>query len=520
MYPVEHQRKFLFHDLAVPMILAGVQLVVQVAFHGNYGYFRDELYYIACSNHLAFGYVDQPPLSIALLAVVRGIFGDSLYAIRFLSAAAVSVVMLLGALMTRRLGGGKGAQALTSLTIMMAPGLLGMGHYFSMNSFDVLFWTLGAYLLMTIFISDQPKYWVLFGICTGLGLLNKYSIGFLCLGLVAGLLLSSQRKHLINGWFWLGVLMTVLLTLPHLTWEIQNHYPSIEFMRNASELKNVKISVPAFFFGQFRDMNYVSAPIWLLGLGYFLFHPEGKKVRALGWIYVTVLFIMVFGNAKVYYLAPIYPMMFAGGLVFTEKIIRRYTLSWPEPVYAALLVAMGFITLPFTVPVLPVETFIRYEQALGVVPHAEERSAVGVLPQYYADEFGWREMVDSIGTAYKSLQPEERAQCVIYARNYGEAGAIDFFGNKYGLPHALCAHNNYWFWGPGDRSGNVALIFGSAGTVEEPEVDLRKYYREVKLVTRTHSVFGMPYENGRPIFLCKGMSTTFQHIWPTEHLFI
>ncbi len=508
------------HEMAFPFLIALSQLAIQLTFHGNYGYFRDELYYVACSNHLAFGYVDQPPLSIAILALSRRILGDSLHALRFLPALAGAGVVILAALMARRLGGGRYAQGMAALSAAASHVLIGAGRYFSMNAFDVFFWALAGYIAVRILSGDSPRLWIAFGVVAGLGLLNKYSVGFLCAGLTAGLLLTPQRKHLATKWFWLGAFLAFVLFLPHVLWETRYGFPTLEFMRNASQRKNAPITLFEFGMGQLRDMNFFTAPIWLLGICYFFFHPLGKRLRPLGWLYVIVFATMAASHAKVYYLSPVYPILLAGGAVFAGQLVQKHSLNWVKPAYAGLLIVWSVIVLPFTLPVLPVEKFIEYEKLLGAAPRAEERSGIGVLPQHYADMFGWEEMVATVAKVYQTLTPDEKARCVIFVRNYGEAGAIDFFGPKYGLPPALCAHNNYWYWGPGTRSGDVAIILGTSRVLQENLNDLQRAYRQVELVATTECDLCMPYENGRQFFLCRGMNTSFQKIWPRERFFI
>lgn len=507
------------NDLSIPIFLALFQFAIQTVFHGNYGYFRDELYYIACSNHLAWGYVDQPPLSIAILWINRLLLGDSLYALRFLPSLAGSGVVLLAALMARQLGGSKFAQGMAALSVFAAHGLIGHGELFSMNPFDVLFWALAGFIVIAVLSSDKPKLWVLFGLVVGLGLLNKYSMGFMVVGLVAGLLLTRQRKQLTTKWFWLGGAVAALVFLPHVIWEIAHDFPSLEFMRNASQTKNVNLGVFGFLMGQIRDMNIFNAPLWLGGI-YFFYKHEAGRYRPLAWMFVVVFIMMVAGNAKVYYLSAIYPIFLAAGAVLFEQLTHQMSWNWLKPIYLGCLSAMALIVLPFALPVLPVEQFIKYEHFLGLTPRAEERSSLGELPQYFADQFGWKEMVDSVASVYKKLTPKEQSQCVIYVRNYGEAAAIDFLGKAYGLPNALCAQNNYWLWGPGERTGNIAIIFGNSRTLEDNFSDLLGRYKHVELATTTNAKHCMPYENGRMIFICKEMNTTFQNLWPTERFYL
>jgi hypothetical protein len=505
--------------LIIPLLIAIAQLTVHMIFHSQYGYFRDELYYIACSDHLALGYVDQPPLSLLILKMSRMILGDSLHAIRFLPALAGATVVFLTALMARKLGAGSFAQAFAALAAVAAHVLIGHGRYFSMNAFDVLFWAAAGYVVVTILTDDRPKFWIFFGAIAGLGLQNKYSMGFLCIGITLGLLLSPQRKQLASKWFWLGVLVAALIFLPHVLWQISNGLPSLEFMRNASQNKNVPLGVLDFFLGQVRDANVLNTPLWLLGIYFFFTHKE-RRYRALGWMFPIIFTIMVLNNAKVYYLSAIYPIYLAGGAVAFERFIRARNWNWLKPVYSTLLLVVAVAIAPFALPVLPVEQFIAYQKSLGLAPKAEERSALAELPQSYADQFGWREMVDTVATVYARLTPAEKTQCVIFVRNYGEAAAIDFFGGAYGLPKALCAHNSYWYWGPGEKTGNIAIIFGTSRNLQENYDDLRRAYESVEFVTTTHAKYAMPYETERMIFLCKGMRTTFQAIWGEERFFI
>jgi hypothetical protein len=513
-------RKFWTSDLMLIGYIAVLKLILHLTSVSNYGYFRDEFYYIACSEHLAFGYVDQPPLSIFLLALVRGLFGDSLLAIRFLPALAGATTVFLAGLMARQLGGGRFAQGLAALSVVAAPVLLGnSGRYFSMNAFDILFWALAAYTILLLIKNNNTKLWLIFGVIAGLGLMNKYSMLFFGIGLAGALLLTSHRKHLVSKEFWLGGLVAFGIFLPHIIWEIKHGFPSLEFMRNATQLKIASVSPLDFFLGQFREVGFANALLWLGGLIYLFFHRRGRPFRLFAWMYVLVLGIMVTRNVKIYYLSPIYPVLLAAGAVAIETSIGKINWNWLKPVVVSFIVAGGVIAAPFVIPVLPVETFIKYQSFLGIAPTPEERSELGELPQHYADMFGWEEMVATIAQVYRRLSPDEQADCIIYARNYGEAGAIDFFGTTYGLPEASCGHNNYWLWGPPKWSGTAAIIFGVSSDQEESFEDLRPYYKEVQHAATFTCKYCMPYENNRPIYICRGFQESVQDVWPNEKFF-
>jgi len=500
--------------LIFPVLL---KVGLHLASFARYGYFRDELYYIACSDRLALGYVDQPPLSIALLKLVRFVLGDSLFAIRLLPALAGVAAIILAGLMARRLGGGRFAQFLAALTVALAPVFLSnAGRYFSMNAFDIFFWAMAGYLVIRIVTTNAVKLWPVFGLVIGLGLLNKYSLGFFVIGLVVGLLLTSARRHLFTTRFWVGAAIAFLVFLPHVLWEVKTGFPTLEFMRNAARFKNMPLSPAAFLWEQVGEIGVAAAPIWIFGLLYYFFHKKGKSLRFLGWMFVTILVIMMAQNAKAYYLSPIYPMLLASGAVFFEDLGRRGPWRWLKPATAALVVVGGLIFVPIAIPVLPLPAYLEYQNFLGFKPPQEERSELGILPQHYADMFCWPEMAAKVAEIYERLSPEEQSECMIYARNYGEAGAIDFFGKKYDLPKAVCGHNNYWLWGYGGWKGKVAIIWGDSRDLQASRQDLERGFEQVELAATTDCPFSMPYENNRGIFLCRRMKVPIKEIWPRE----
>lgn len=505
------------------LVIAIAKVVFHAVFHGRYGYFRDELYYIACSKHLAWGYVDQPPFSIAALALTRRLLGESLYAIRLPAALAGAATVVLTGLIARKLGGGRAAQLLSALAAALSPVYLGnAGRFFSMNAFDLLFWAAGAYVLVVILADGKQKMWLAYGVVAGLGVLNKYSMLFFGCGTLGGLLLTRRRRDLGRRWIWLGAAIAVVIMLPHLAWQIRNGFPSAEFIRNASLQKNAPLPIPEFLSEQVMMMGFGQTLLWLLGLGFFLFRRGPGHLRVFAWMFPIVAGIMIAGHSKAYYLTPIYFPLLAAGATAVEAWARRRGFAWSTSAVAGLIIVFSLISLPFAVPVLPVNAFIRYQSALGQKPKAQERSELADLPQYYADMFGWEELAAQIGATYQQLTPEEQAHCVIFARNYGQAGAIDLFGPRYGLPPATCPHNSYWFWGPGRDDMQVAILIGRIGTLEENLADLTGPGRfdTAQHVTTTDCGPCMPFENHRMIFLCRGPHFTFKAIWASEKEFL
>ncbi len=502
-------------DLTALALIAFAKLVFHLATSSGYGIFRDELYYLACADHLALGYVDHPPLSILLLWLARRTHGDSLLAIRCLAALAGAASVFVAGLIARELGGRRGAQVLAALAVCFAPVFLAFSHFFSMNVFDLLFWTVLELLAVRIFQRDQPRLWVVFGVVAGLGLQNKYSVGFLVFGLVVGLLLTPQRRQLGSAWLWLGGALAALIVVPHVWWQVRTGWPSLEFMARASAEKNLPVSPLTFFLQQIVILNPVLMPIWFTGLLALLLAPGLARVRALGWAYVAVFVLFVTQRAKVYYLAPIYPLLLAAGAVTLERFFLRRGWSWALPAVTTATVAVGLIGVPAAVPVLPVESFLAYQRAIGLSEPQMERTQRGALPQVFADMHGWTELVDTVARVYGQLPPEQRAGAVVLVTNYGEAGAVDFLGKPRGLPRAISGHNNYWLWGPGDlRRDDTVIAIGQSSE------QLAEAFEQVERADTVRCQYCMPFEDDLPVHIARGLKAPVAELWQRLKRFI
>jgi len=503
-------RARLFGEWGVIGSMAALRLVVHIRTIRGYGYFRDEFYYVACGRHLDWGYVDHPPFVALVAWIVSDTLGDSLVALRLLPALAGAPVVLLAGLMARRLGGGRFAQALAGLAVTVAPVSLSLHHIFSMNAFEQVFWALGAYLVLRILQDDDPRLWLAFGLLAGLGLQNKHSMLFFGFGIAAGLLLTPARKHLRSPWLWAGGALALLLFLPNLVWQVQHGWPTLDFMRNAQERKITPLPALTFLQAQLLQMQPLSAPLWLAGLGFLVLSARGRRYAALGWAFLAILAVFLAQRAKPYYLAPAYPMLFAAGAVAAEGLAARRGWAWLRPAALVLLALGGAATVPLAIPALPVDAYVVYARALGVKPGTDERHALRRLPQFFADMFGWPEMVAEVARAWQELTPEERARTVIFASNYGEAGAIDLLGRRYGLPPTRSGHNSYWLWGPGSDPGPDWIVL----TVGESREDVEKTFGDVREVGRTRCAECMPYEDARPIYLGRQPRLGLREVWP------
>ncbi len=491
----------------IVLSLAAADLVFHLLIANRYGIFRDELYYLACSEHLGAGYVDQPPLIAFVAWIARHLFGESLIGLRFLPALAGAVTVWLTGKLARDLGGGGFAQALAALAVIAAPIFLLMHHWLTMNAFEPLIWIACAWCIVRAIDRNEPRSWLWFGVLLGVGMENKYSTAFFAFAVAGALLLTPQRRFLANRWIWLGAACSLLIFLPNLIWLVRHDFPFLELMHNIRSTHRDVVRGPvAFIADQVKLMNPTLFPLWAGGLGWLFFSRQGSRFRILGWIYALLLAAFIVLKGKNYYLAPVYPMLFSAGGVALENL-SRLRMRWSRPVYVVLVVVVTCLLAPLAVPVLSVENYLRYQKALGFEPPKAENQPTGPLPQHFADEFGWEEMAREVGRIYNALPPEQRAKTAIFANSYGQAGAIDFFGKKYGLPKSISNHQSYWFWGPRDYTGESVIVLGSDGTGD------REHFATVEVAGQTDHPYSRLDEHF-DIFLCRDLNTTLQKLWP------
>ena len=298
---------------AIVLYLAAAVLVLQLATANRYGYFGDEMYHMACGEHMAWGYVDQPPLIAVFAWLTRHLFGTSLFAIRLFPAMASFVLVWLTGVLARELGGGRFAQALAALCSACAGVYLILGHLFTMNVFEPLLWMGCAYVVIRIVKTGDQRLWLWFGMLAGIGIENKYSMAVFGFAIVVGLVLTPERKAFKSPWIWIAAVIAFLIFLPNLLWNVQHHFPFLELMRNIrASGRDLAFTPLGYIKAQVFLMTPVTFPVWLLGALYFIFWKTGKPFRVLGWAFVTVLVVFIVLHGKDYYSAPVYPMVFAG----------------------------------------------------------------------------------------------------------------------------------------------------------------------------------------------------------------
>lgn len=475
---------------------------------GEFSWFRDELYYLACADHLAWGYVDHPPLSVFLLAVYRTLFGESLLAIRLFSSL-ISAIWLFGVgVLAREMGGDKRAQLMAAVLAFAAPQLWGMHGFYSMNVFDALFWLGGFLLLARMLRTGNQNLWLHLGGWLGLGLLNKISLLWFGAGVVVALSAGPQRKWLLGWRPYAGGGLAMLLFSPYLIWQIAHDWPTLEFMRNALQNKYVDRSLLDLLLALVLDMHPATLPLWVGGLVALIVYKPLRTFRPLAWIFGTVVAILsLSGSAKPEYLSPAFVLLFSAGAI----VLSGWTTQkarWLPGVVAGLTIAMTIPFIPFAIPALDEARYFAYAEAMGIAPSTSEKKELGPLPQHFADRHGWEELALEMSRAYLTLSPVEQQDCAILVWNYGEAGAIDHFRGRYPLPPVYCGHNNYYLWGPPERSPGIWLVLGAE------EDDLAKVFEQVEQVGQWDSPWAMPYERHQWIRIGRGPTQDIKEMWP------
>jgi Dolichyl-phosphate-mannose-protein mannosyltransferase len=494
--------------------LAALAALLHGATASNYGYFRDELYFIACSKHLAWGYVDQPPF-VALAAWLASPFGYALIALRALPVLCAALTVYVVVALTRELGGGRFAQALAGIATLVAPAYLLLGNTLTTTSFEPLAWTLTTYAVVKIVRGDRRAYWwIALALAVAFGGYAKYSIGLLAAGLAAGLLMTRERRILLTPWLGIAVVVTLLLLAPNIAWQAGHGWPMIEVLQGdaahrpafqtgvALEYRSLAANAAAFSLEQLLYTLPLAVPIWMAGIVAPFLIPALRSLRFISVAYLVAFAVAAAAGAKGYYIVGIYASLFAIGAVAFEKFA-----PWLRTAAVAVVAVSGVIVMPLALPILPVDTLVSYTKALGLT--GRDGTPPHLIQPVFAEEFGWGRLARDVAAVYTALPSKQRAQTAIYADTYGDAGALDFFGPGYGLPPAISSQNAYYLWGTRGYDGAILIAIGAS------RVDLlRKYYRNVTLVRTSTEPYKWIVEGPAPIYLCRNPIAPLQAIWP------
>jgi hypothetical protein len=472
--------------------LAGVSFIAHMLVAGNYGYFRDELYYLADGRHLQAGYVDQPLLMGWLAALVRVTIGDSLVAIHVIPALGCALIIVITGLMARELGGGRVAQLVAGVAALFTLDFMGTGSLFSMDVLDQLWWALASLILLRLLRRETPRLWLLLGLVFAIALLTKLTVLYFGLALVLGLFVTAERHYLRTPWPWLAGGIAFLGLLPYLIWNAANGWPTVAFWQHYG----VRSDPLAFLTAQIGQMNPIAVPLAAAGL-VFYFRRTGARYRLLGWTFVFAYLVLTLLRTKPYFLAPAYPILFAAGAVVLERWVLRPWLAWIRPAYVALIALAGILLAPDVMPILP--------------PATTARAYGGALQQVLADRLGWDSLTSTVEQVYAGLPPAQRAQACVVASNYGEASALVQLAAPGRLPPVISGHNNYYLWGPGACTGQVLIGVGFA------PADFQSTYADVVVAATQRCPYCVSFEQDLPIVVASNptISIDLARLWPS-----
>ncbi|ABS28371.1 glycosyltransferase family 39 protein [Anaeromyxobacter sp. Fw109-5] len=492
----------------VPAALALATFALHAACGGRYGIFRDELYFIACGERLAWGYVDQPPGIAVVARAAHAISGTWVPGLRLLPWLASAATVFLAGRLAVRLGGGAFAAALAGVAVALSPMLAALGHLLTMNAFEPLAMVALACVLVRCVQGGSPRPWLLAGVLVAAGALLKYTSVLLAASLVAGLLATSARRALATRWALAGAALGAALVLPNLLWQAAHGFPFLELVRNGQLSKNAPFALASFARSLLLEPGPLAAPVWLGGLGWLLLAEGARPHRFLGLGGALYLALLVATRGKAYYAAPALPILLAAGGVASARALRRGAARAAALSAVAITSAIG---LPLALPLLPVQTFVRYQAALGVRPEPLERKAYGALPQHFADQHGWEALAAAVADVSRRLPAEERARAAVFAQNYGQAAALEVHGPRRGLSlPVISGHNQYFLWGPPAGGADPLLVVS-----DEREDCGGGLYRERTLAARLpSSPWVMPYEDARWIWICRGATRPLAPFWP------
>lgn len=477
---------------------------MHLALANRYDVFRDELYFIVCGRHPAFGYVDQPPL-VPLLSAGLYALGHQTWLLRLPPVLAAALLVWLTVRFTRLIGGGDGAAWIAGVAAAVTPMFLGLTATFNTTVFEPLAWTTIAFGLTRFVLRDDRRAPVWAGIVAGLALEAKYAGGAWLIALAIGFALTPGRRIFGRRELWLGAALAIVIAIPSVLWQAAHGWPFVELVRAAGS-KNVAVSPMSFMLNQVFVMHPLFAPLWIAGIVAPFAMRDLARVRALAIAFVAVMALTIAGHGKDYYVAAAYPTVFAIGAVAWARIVRSAAV---RNAYLIAAVVLAAIIAPLAVPVLAPSAIEPYEHALHLGVQAQEKDERGArVPQTFADQLGWRDFVREVGTAYASLPADLRGRTSIVVGNYGEAGALEIYGEPYGLPLPLSGHNSYFLWGlRGQQPENVMVV-------QHDLSRLRTRCDDVRVLGTTSSPLAMPYENGLSIAFCRRLHPALAEVWP------
>jgi 4-amino-4-deoxy-L-arabinose transferase-like glycosyltransferase len=487
-------------DTGILILLALLRFAPLLLTNGQSGWHRDELDTLDNARYLAWGYVAYPPVAPFIARVALTLFGPSLVGVRLFSTLAQASAMVLAGLMARELGGRRWAQATAAVAVAIAPYALLEGVLFHYSSFDYLWWVLIAYLMIRLLKSGDARWWLGIGAVIGVGLMTKYTAAFLVVSIVVGVILTRERRHLASPWLWGGVALSLLIVLPNLIWQIRHDFISLDFM-SSIHARDVRVGrAEGYLIEQFVfAANVVTIPLWVTGLYCYFFAHIGRSYRLLGWMFLVPFVLFLITQGRSYYLAPAYPMLFAGGAVVVEQWLTSLSAARARLVTGIIWGAFAIGGVAFATVALPIAPV-----------NSRLWNVVSEINGELKEEIGWPELVETVAGIYAALPPEDKPQAGILAGNYGEVGAINLYGPAYGLPKAISGVNSYWLRGYGEPPPQTLIVLGFSYT------DAYRFFESCQtagLITNRYGVRNEETRDHPVILLCRGPREPWPELW-------
>ncbi|MEM8928549.1 MAG: glycosyltransferase family 39 protein [Bacteroidota bacterium] len=486
------------------MVLTVLKLSIQVLGNRNYGFHRDELLHLSVSEHLAWGYFEFPPFIALLGKLSYWLFDYSLWGTRLFPTLAGVAILVLCGLMAKEMGGKPRAVFLAGVGILAFLPFYRNHTLFQPVAFDQLFWTIGFYFFIKFINTQHKKFLLLMGLSLGMGLMNKYTMLVWAFGLFI-CLFSYQRSRLFkNQWLYISGIMGLLLFLPNIIWQAQHDFPLVLHLETLKTNQLEGINPWTFLLDQVE--MFPTFLLFTFGFIGLFFTEQLKPYRSIGVAALVIFLTLWLVKSKTYYVFALYPVLFAAaGVTLTHWMRKRP--AWIYVLAASVFLPMAFF-IPDLTPILPIEKFVRYADV-------QEHNGWVELTSDYADMFGWEEQVQLVDSVYQSLPPKEQNHCVLWAENYGEAGALKILGKRYNLPNPISRHGSFWTWGYGNQDADVWISLGN----ETPSVEY--VFKEVELVKIITHKYAIKEENGIPLYICRKPKIDIAQWWAAyeDHVF-
>lgn len=500
MHDSTQTRRILLGDTAALWLLGLAFTMVHLIAGARYGFHRDELLTYSNARDLEWGYVVYPPVTAFLARIELVIFGTSLTGYRCFAAIACGLTTVLTGLMARAMGGGRRAMLVAAFAASIGGTVFFTGSFMSYMSFDLLWWAATAWCVVRLLQSGDARWWLGAGALIGLGLMTKYTMAFFAVAILVAMLFTPERRYFRSVWFWSSVALALLIVSPNLWWQYQHHLVGLAWMRSI-HTRDVGLGWTDYFIPNqlWKVANPAALPLVFVGLWFLFRRPEGEPWRMIGWIFVLTTLELAVARGRDYYLAPAYPMLIAAGAVCSEARFASNRKAWQSRVlytpWIRLLIG-GLAVAALMIPVAPINSaWWRVQDA---------------VTQQLNMQIGWPELTATVAQVRDSLPAADRATAGVMAADEGEAGAVNLYGQGYGLPRAISGMNSNWLRGYGDPPPQTVIAVGF-----KPD-EIEKIFASCQVAAqlpRPYGVLNYTFRDRDKVYVCRNIRVPWPEFW-------